>query len=59
VARIDGMFFEGRTATVREVRTDSEGRLSFAVTMDDDPATELHLAKNRFFYFHADEVDRL
>jgi hypothetical protein len=53
------MFVDGQAATVREVRCDTDGRTSVAVTIDADPATELHLAKHRFFYFFDDEVEPL
>ncbi len=51
------MFLAGRTATVREVKRDVDGRECFAVTVDDDPAAELHLAHGRYHYFYADEVE--
>jgi hypothetical protein len=50
------MFLEGMTATVRAVLRDVDDREYFAVTVDGDPAAELHLMKNRFLYFYPDEV---
>jgi hypothetical protein len=53
------MFLVGMTATVRSVLRDVSGRLCLAVTLDEDPASELHLAHGRFRYFCADEVERV
>jgi hypothetical protein len=51
------MFLRDRLATVAAIRRDLEDRAYVAVTVDDDPATELHLAVNRFFYFDPDEIE--
>lgn len=53
------MFLDGRVATVREVKRDVDGRAWLAVTVDDDPAAELHLWHGRYHYFYADEVEPL
>jgi hypothetical protein len=53
------MFLAGRTATVREIKQDVDGRHCLAVTIDDDPAAELHQWFGRFHYFYADEVEPL
>jgi len=53
------MFLDGMAATVRSVAHDVEGRLCLAVTLDDDPAADLHLWHGRFHYFYGDEVERL
>jgi hypothetical protein len=51
------MFLRDRLATVAALRRDFEDRMYVAVTVDDDPATDLHLAVNRFFYFDPDEIE--
>jgi hypothetical protein len=51
------MFLAGMSATVRAVMRDTEDRECLAVTVDDDPATELLLAHGRHHYFYADEVE--
>ena len=38
---------------------DVDGRVCLAVTVDGDPAAELHVAKGRFHYFYVDEVELL
>jgi len=53
------MFLDGRAATVREVKRDVDGRDCFAVTIDDDPAADLHCWHGRYHYFYADEVEPL
>jgi hypothetical protein len=52
------MFLDGRTATVRLVMRDVEGRVCLAVTVDEDPAAELCAAAGRFHYFYIDEIER-
>jgi hypothetical protein len=47
----------GRTATVRAIQHDVDGRACLAVTIDDDPAAELKAANGRHHYFYADEVE--
>jgi hypothetical protein len=51
------MFLEGMMATVRSVMHDVDGGTCLAVTVDGDPAAELHLQRGRFHYFHPDEVE--
>jgi hypothetical protein len=53
------MFLEGRTATVAGVFHDVDGSVQVAVTLDDDPATELHLWYGRYFYFRPEELHPL
>ena len=56
---VQDLLFEGRTATVEAVREDVDGRTYLAVTIDDDPAVEMHRAKGRFHYYAFDEVEPL
>jgi hypothetical protein len=51
------MFLVGRLATVEQVKEDVDGNSHVAVTVDDDPATELHRWYGRFLYFAPDEVE--
>nr|WP_256216264.1 hypothetical protein [Streptomyces sp. Ag109_O5-10] len=53
------MFLVGRTATVAAVFHDVDGSTHLAVTVDDDPAAELHGWYGRFHYFRPDEVEPL
>ncbi|MEU9450249.1 hypothetical protein [Streptomyces sp. NPDC048277] len=53
------MFLVGRTATVAAVFHDVDGSTRLAVTVDDDPAAELHGWYGRFHYFRPDEVEPL
>ncbi|MER6734188.1 hypothetical protein [Streptomyces puniciscabiei] len=53
------MFLQGRTAQVAAVRHDVDGSVHLAVTVDDDPAAELHGWYGRFHYFRPDEVEPL
>ncbi|MFF7725503.1 hypothetical protein [Streptomyces sp. NPDC008001] len=50
------MFLEGRTAVVAAVFHDVDGGVQLAVTVEDDPAAELHGWYGRFHYFRPDEV---
>jgi hypothetical protein len=50
------MFLDGRTARVSAVFHDVDGSVHLAVTVDDDPAAELHGWYGRFHYFRPDEV---
>jgi hypothetical protein len=52
------MFLDGRTATVRLVMRDVDGRVCLAVTVDEDPAAELCVEAGRFHYFYVDEIER-
>ncbi|MEU4153507.1 hypothetical protein [Streptomyces sp. NPDC026659] len=53
------MFLEGRAAHVSAVFHDVDGSTHLAVTVDDDPAAELHGWYGRFHYFRPDEVEPL
>lgn len=53
------MFFEGRIGTVEDVLVDFEGNDYVAVTLEDDPATEMHRWYGRFLYFTRDEIELL
>jgi hypothetical protein len=51
------LFLVGRRATVEGVFSDVDGERHVAVTLDDDPAADLHQGEGRFLYFHPDEVE--
>ncbi|MFI7413010.1 hypothetical protein ACIBU0_30490 [Streptomyces sp. NPDC049627] len=53
------MFLEGRTAEVAAVFHDVDGSVHLAVTLDDDPASELHTWYGRFHYFRPGELEPL
>jgi hypothetical protein len=53
------LFLDGRVATVQARLHDQDGRACFAVTIDDDPAAELHDWHGRYHYFYADEIEPL
>ncbi|MER6714813.1 hypothetical protein [Streptomyces sp. NPDC000877] len=53
------MFLAGRTAEVAAVFHDVDGSMHLAVTLDDDPAAELHSWYGRFHYFRPDELEPL
>ncbi|GAA2422747.1 hypothetical protein [Streptomyces coeruleofuscus] len=53
------MFLDGRTAEVAAVFHDVDGSVHLAVTLDDDPASELHTWYGRFHYFRPDELEPL
>nr|WP_181361719.1 hypothetical protein [Streptomyces sp. MA5143a] len=53
------MFLAGRTAEVAAVFHDVDGSVHLAVTLDDDPASELHTWYGRFLYFRTDELEPL
>ncbi|RZU46366.1 hypothetical protein EV284_1038 [Streptomyces sp. BK022] len=53
------MFLVGRTAEVAAVFHDVDGSVHLAVTVDDDPAAELHGWYGRFHYFRPDELEPL
>ena len=53
------LFLAGRTATVAGVFKDVDGAEHVAVTLDDDPASELFEWQRRYLYFHPDEVEVL
>ncbi|MEU6181852.1 hypothetical protein [Streptomyces coeruleorubidus] len=51
------MFLAGRTAEVAAVFHDVDGSVHLAVTLDDDPASELHTWYGRFHYFRPEELE--
>ncbi|HET7752966.1 MAG TPA: hypothetical protein VFK85_03570 [Anaeromyxobacteraceae bacterium] len=53
------LLYAGCTATVRVVRRDVDGRDCLAVTIDGDPAAELHDWYGRYHHFFLDEVEPL
>ncbi|MFC9684327.1 hypothetical protein [Streptomyces sp. NPDC056948] len=53
------MFLAGRTAEVAAVFHDVDGSVHLAVTLEDDPASELHTWYGRFHYFRPDELEPL
>lgn len=53
------LLFAGRIATVESVKKDVDGRDCLAVTIDDDPAADLHRWYGRFHYYYLDEVERI
>jgi hypothetical protein len=50
------IFLSGHTAVVEEVRRDVDGRAYVAVSLECDPASELHRWQGRFRYFDVDEL---
>ena len=55
--RSSGEGGEAVMATVAGVFFDVDGDQHVAVTLNDDPAADLHQAHGRFLYFHPDEVE--
>lgn len=53
------LLYAGCAATIEEVRHDVDGREYLAVTIDDDPAADLHRWYGRFHYYYPDEVEEL
>lgn len=53
------VFLAGMTATVRAVLADVDGGAHVAVTLDDDPASDLHEWYGRYYYFDPDELEAL
>lgn len=53
------MFLAGKTATVSAIHQDVEDLLYVAVTVDDDPASDLHNWYGRSFFFYPDEIEPL
>ncbi len=51
------IFLAGRIALVEGVMNDVDGGVSLALSLPDDPATELHQWYGRFLYFHPDECE--
>jgi hydrogenase maturation protease len=57
--RADSMdlFLAGRTARVQGIYRDVEDAAYVAVSLEDDPASDLHTWHGRFLYFYPDEVE--
>jgi hypothetical protein len=53
------LLYAGRIATVREVKHDVDDQVWLAVTVDDDPAAELHDWYGRYQLYRVDEVEPL
>ncbi|GIG56280.1 hypothetical protein Lfu02_06520 [Longispora fulva] len=53
------IFLAGRDATVEAVLLDVDDVRYLAVTLDDDPAADLHRWHGRYLYFSPDEVEPL
>jgi hypothetical protein len=53
------LLYAGRTAIVEKVLHDVSGEPMLAVTIDGDPAAELHRWYGRFHYYRLDEVEPL
>jgi hypothetical protein len=53
------LFLMSRTARVEAVFFDVEGNNHLAVTLEDDPAAELHQWHGRYLYFAPDEIEPL
>ncbi|MDB4935526.1 MAG: hypothetical protein JWP87_2498 [Labilithrix sp.] len=53
------LLYAGRVATIASVRHDVDGREYVLVTIDDDPAAEMHRWKGRFHYYYPEEVELL
>jgi hypothetical protein len=51
------IFLAGRFATVAAVLHDVDGDVHLAVTVDDDPANEMHEWQGRYRYFRPEEVE--
>ncbi len=50
------MFIDGQVATIAAVLRDVDGNIHLAVTIDNDPGSDLNIASGRFLYFSVDEV---
>lgn len=53
------MFLDGKSATVRAIHQDVEDQLYVAVTVDEDPASDLHDWYGRSFFFYPEEIEPL
>lgn len=51
------LFLDGQLATVRAIHQDVENLMYVAVTVDNDPASDLHEWYGRSFFFYPDEVE--
>jgi hypothetical protein len=53
------LLYAGRLATIAEIKRDIDGSLFLAVTIDDDPAAELHDWYGRYHHYRIEEVEPL
>ncbi|RPJ67742.1 MAG: hypothetical protein EHM24_20590 [Acidobacteria bacterium] len=53
------LFLAGLAATVQGVYHDTDDRTWVALTVEDDPAADLHAWYGRFLYFAPDEIEPL
>ncbi|MEA2666885.1 MAG: hypothetical protein QOI11_3829 [Candidatus Eremiobacteraeota bacterium] len=53
------MFLNGKVATVQAIHQDLEDVMYVAVTVDDDPASDLHEWYGRSFFFYPEEIEPL
>jgi hypothetical protein len=53
------MFLDGRVGRVEDVRVDADGKTHVCVTVEDDPAAELHRWYGRYLYFAPDELESI
>jgi hypothetical protein len=53
------MFVDEKIATVRAIHQDVENQMYVAVTVDDDPASDLHVWYGRSLFFYPDEIEPL
>lgn len=53
------IFASGRAARVQRILRDVDGETHVAVTLEDDPASDLHQWYGRFLYFSPDEIEPL
>lgn len=53
------LLYAGHVATIAELRHDVDGTVFLCVTIDDDPAAELHDWYGRYHYYRPDEVEPL
>ena len=56
-ADVHDLFVAGRVAIVERIVATVDGPTMLAVTIEDDPAADLHRWYGRFQYFHLDEVE--
>ena len=53
------VLYAGRPAVVECGRHDVDGTIHLGVTLEDDPAAEMHRWYGRFHYYRLDEVEPL
>lgn len=56
-ADVHDIIYDGRVATVWDAVVDSEGQHMVKVTIDDDPAADIHREQGRYLYFAMDETE--